>query len=111
MSDLFDLSGRVAIVTGANTGLGQAIAIALAQAGADIAAVGRSRPDDTAKHVRAAGRKLHAIECDLSVKPDLGAVVKEVIDKLGHIDVLVNNAGTIAAMPRSTSLKKTGTRS
>jgi 2-dehydro-3-deoxy-D-gluconate 5-dehydrogenase len=95
MSDLFDLSGRVAMVTGANTGLGQAIALALAQAGADIAAVGRSRPDDTAKQVRAAGRKLHAIDCDLGAKPDTRAIVAEVVAKLGRLDILVNNAGII----------------
>ncbi len=95
MSEPFDLSGRVAVVTGANTGLGQAIATALAQAGADIAAVGRSRPDETAKQVRAAGRKLHAIDCDLSARPDTGAIVAEVVGKLGRLDILVNNAGII----------------
>ena len=95
MSDLFDLSGHVALVTGANTGLGQAIAVALAHAGADIAAVGRSKPDDTAKQVRAAGRKLHAIDCDLGTKPDVGAIVREVVAKLGRLDILVNNAGII----------------
>ena len=95
MSDLFDLSGRVAMVTGANTGLGQAIAVALARAGADIAAVGRSRPDETAKQVRAAGRKLHPIECDLGAKPDAGAIVSDVVSKLGRLDILVNNAGII----------------
>ena len=77
MSDLFDLSGRIALVTGANTGLGQAIAVALARAGADIVAVGRTRPDETASQVRAAGRKLHAIDCDLAAKPDTRAIVKE----------------------------------
>ena len=76
-------------------------------------AVGRSRPDDTAKHVRAAGRAFHAIECGSERDAGhLGAVVKEVIDKLGHIDVLVNNAGTIR---RNAALelppRKTGTRS
>ncbi len=95
MPDLFDLSGRVAMVTGANTGLGQAIAVALAQAGADIAAVGRSRPDETARQVRAAGRKLHAIDCDLGAKPDTRAIVAEVLAQLGRLDILVNNAGII----------------
>jgi len=95
VSDLFDLSGRVALVTGANTGLGQAIAAALAHAGADIAAVGRSRPDATAKQARAAGRKLHAIDCDLGTQPDVGAIVREVVAKLGRLDILVNNAGII----------------
>jgi 2-deoxy-D-gluconate 3-dehydrogenase len=91
----FDLSGRVALVTGANTGLGQAIAIALAQAGADIVAVGRTRPDETAAQVRAAGRKLHAIDCDLGAKPDTRALVKDAVAKGGRLDILVNNAGII----------------
>jgi 2-deoxy-D-gluconate 3-dehydrogenase len=85
----------VALVTGANTGLGQAIAVALAQAGADIAAVGRSRPDETAKQVRAAGRVLHAIDCDLGAKPNVAAIVREVVANLGRLDILVNNAGII----------------
>ncbi|HKE45470.1 MAG TPA: 2-dehydro-3-deoxy-D-gluconate 5-dehydrogenase KduD [Steroidobacteraceae bacterium] len=95
MADLFDLSGRVAMVTGANTGLGQAIAIALARAGADIAVVGRSRPDETAKQVRAAGRRIHSIDCDLGAKPDSRAIVSEVVSTLGRVDILVNNAGII----------------
>jgi 2-deoxy-D-gluconate 3-dehydrogenase len=91
----FDLNGRVALVTGANTGIGQGIAVALAQAGADIVAVGRTRPDETAGQVRAAGKKLHAIDCDLGVKPDTPAIVKEAVAKGGRLDILVNNAGII----------------
>jgi 2-deoxy-D-gluconate 3-dehydrogenase len=95
VSNPFDLGGRVALVTGANTGLGQAIAIALAQAGADIVAVGRTSPDETAASVRAAGKKLHAIDCDLAAKPDTRAIVKEAVAKGGRLDILVNNAGII----------------
>ena len=95
MGTPFDLSGRVALVTGANTGLGQGIAIALAQAGADIVAVGRTRPDETAAQVRASGKKLHAIECDLAARPDTRAIVREAIAKGGRLDILVNNAGVI----------------
>jgi 2-deoxy-D-gluconate 3-dehydrogenase len=95
VSNPFDLSGRVALVTGANTGIGQGIAIALAQAGADIVAVGRTRPDETAAQVRAAGKKLHAIDCDLGAKPDTRAIVKDAIAKGGRLDILVNNAGII----------------
>ena len=95
MGTPFDLSGRVALVTGANTGLGQGIALALAQAGADIVAVGRTRPDETAAQVRASGKKLHAIECDLAARPDTRAIVREAIAKGGRLDILVNNAGVI----------------
>jgi 2-deoxy-D-gluconate 3-dehydrogenase len=95
VSNLFDLSGRIALVTGANTGLGQAIAVALASAGADIVAVGRTRPEQTASQVRAVGRKLHAIDCDLGARPDTRAIVKEAVAKGGRLDILVNNAGII----------------
>jgi 2-dehydro-3-deoxy-D-gluconate 5-dehydrogenase len=91
MSGLFDLSGKVALVTGANTGLGQAIAVGLAGAGADIVAVGRSAPDETAAMVAAAGRKLRAIPADLSSIGPIAAVMAEA----GPIDILVNNAGII----------------
>ena len=88
---LFDLSGQRALVTGANTGLGQAIAVGLAQAGADIVAVGRSAPDETAGLVAAAGRKLTAVSADLSTTEPIARVMAEA----GAIDVLVNNAGII----------------
>jgi 2-deoxy-D-gluconate 3-dehydrogenase len=96
MSSPFDLSGQVALVTGANTGLGQAIALALAQAGADIAAVGRSAPDETLAAVRAAGRRAEWIKADLdNSSSGLNAIVDAAVAKLGAIDILVNNAGTI----------------
>src|SRR5690349_10040053 len=95
MSDLFDLSGRVALVTGANTGLGQAIAVGLAEAGADIVAVGRSAPDETAALVAKGGRRLHAISADLSTIAPIAAVVQGAYDVAGRLDILVNNAGII----------------
>ncbi|MFS2219025.1 SDR family NAD(P)-dependent oxidoreductase, partial [Telluria sp. Tellsp104] len=66
MLDLFNLAGRTALVTGANTGLGQGIALALAAAGADIVAAGRSPADDTATQVRALGRRFLDVRADLS---------------------------------------------
>lgn len=95
MSDLFDLSGRVAVVSGANTGLGQGIALALAAAGADIAALGRSAPDATAQQVEALGRRLSWIEADLDRVDGLAAAIDRAAAELGPPHILVNNAGTI----------------
>ena len=91
----FSLIGKVALVTGANTGLGQAIAVGLAAAGADIAAVGRSDPAATAAAVRASGRRCHWVKADLGARPDHAAIVAEAGSKLGRCDILVNNAGII----------------
>ncbi|MFD1788415.1 2-dehydro-3-deoxy-D-gluconate 5-dehydrogenase KduD [Sphingomonas floccifaciens] len=91
----FDLSGRVAVVTGANTGIGQAIALALAAAGADIAAVGRSAATDTVDQVRAMGRKAEIVSADLSTIEPVQRVVDETVEKLGGLHILVNNAGII----------------
>ena len=95
MNNPFDLSGRVAVVTGANTGIGQAIALALAGAGADIAAVGRSPADETAAKVRAMGRNVELIPADLSTIEPVDRIVATTLDKLGGLDILVNNAGII----------------
>lgn len=92
---MFDLTDRVAIVTGANTGIGQAIAIALAAAGADIAAVGRTPAEDTAERIHAMGRKAVLIAADLSSAAPAGRIVAETVERLGGLDILVNNAGII----------------
>ncbi|OCJ05053.1 2-deoxy-D-gluconate 3-dehydrogenase [Rhizobium sp. AC44/96] len=92
---LFDLSGRVAVVTGANTGIGQAIAIALATAGASIVAVGRSSMEETQSAVRAAGAGFHVIKADLGTIEPVKAIVAETIAMFGALDILVNNAGII----------------
>jgi 3-oxoacyl-[acyl-carrier protein] reductase len=89
------LDNRVALVTGANTGLGQAAAIALAAAGADIAAVGRTDPAETAERVRALGRRLHYVAADLAVSDNASAAVAAAVSALGGVDILVNNAGTM----------------
>ncbi|GAA4131681.1 2-dehydro-3-deoxy-D-gluconate 5-dehydrogenase KduD [Aminobacter aganoensis] len=95
MGTLFDLSGKVALVTGARTGLGRAMALALARAGADIAALGSSPMPDTAELVKQAGRRFHALEVDLSRPFDATAVTDEVVAEMGRVDILVNNAGII----------------
>lgn len=92
---MFDLTGKVAVVTGANTGIGQGIALALAGAGADIAAVGRSEAGETVAMVRALGRRCELVAADLSSIEPVGAVVDEVVARLGRLDILVNNAGII----------------
>lgn len=95
MQNPFDLSGKVAVVTGANTGIGQAIALALAEAGADIAAVGRTPAEDTVAKVRALGRRAEIVPADLSTIEPVQRIVDETVDKLGGLDILVNNAGII----------------
>ncbi|WP_137862329.1 MULTISPECIES: 2-dehydro-3-deoxy-D-gluconate 5-dehydrogenase KduD [unclassified Sphingomonas] len=95
MTSPFDLSGKIAIVTGANTGIGQGIALALAAAGADIAAVGRTPAQETVEKVRALGRRGEIVSADLSTIEPVGRVVDEAVDKLGGLDILVNNAGII----------------
>ncbi|MBW3617211.1 MAG: 2-dehydro-3-deoxy-D-gluconate 5-dehydrogenase KduD [Proteobacteria bacterium] len=95
MQDLFSLQGRVAMVTGANTGIGQGIAIALAQAGADVVAVGRSEPTDTGQAVEATGRRFRSIRADLGSIEPVDRVLAECIEQMGRLDILVNNAGII----------------
>ena len=92
---MFSLAGKVAVVTGANTGLGQGIAIALAQAGADIVAVGRSNAAQTEDQVRSLGRKFASITTDLGQSQEAGAIVTQALELSGHVDILVNNAGII----------------
>ena len=76
MSNPFSLEGKVALVTGANTGLGQGIAVALAEAGADIAAAGIQAPLETEEKVRALGRRFVAIEANLSSVEPIGRIVR-----------------------------------
>lgn len=91
----FDLEGRVAIVTGANTGIGQGIAIALAEAGADIVAAGRTPPEETGRAVAALGRRFHSILVDLEAAKSVDEIVRETVARLGRLDIVVNNAGII----------------
>ena len=95
MSKLFDLSGKVAIVTGAGRGLGKTIALGLAQHGADIVAVSRTLPEveKVAAEVGALGRKALALKVDTSSKADVDRMVARTVETWGRIDVLVNNAG------------------
>ena len=91
----FDLTGKRAVVTGANTGIGQAIAIALAQAGADIMCVGRTPAEETLSYIRDLGRQALQINADLSSIATLSSVIDSALAQMGRIDILVNNAGII----------------
>src|SRR5262249_2010091 len=95
VAGLFDLSGKVAIVTGAGRGLGRTIALGLAQHGADVVAVSRTlaQVESVAGEVRALGRKALALRVDTSSKADVDAMVARSLEGWGRIDILVNNAG------------------
>ena len=92
---LFDLTGKTAFVTGASRGIGRAIAVALAQAGADVALVARTAEGlaDTADDVTALGRKAIVIPVDVTDQVGVADAAGAAIDQLGHIDIVVNNAG------------------
>jgi 2-deoxy-D-gluconate 3-dehydrogenase len=95
MTISFDLRGKTAIVTGANTGLGQAISVALAGAGAAIVAVGRSAMDETERLCRDVGAKFHSVQADLSTLEPIERIVAEAAGVGDRVDILVNNAGII----------------
>lgn len=101
VQDPFRLDGKVALVTGASRGLGRAAALALAEAGADVALLASSPARETADAVTTLGRRAHLIAQDLirATPQDLDESVQSVVDALGRIDVLVNNAGTIRRAP------------
>lgn len=95
MSQQFSLDGKVALVTGANTGLGQAMAVALAGAGASVALIGRSAPDETEALIQDVGGTTAVVMADLSNAEVASTVVQKAEDALGPVDILVNNAGII----------------
>jgi len=107
---LFSLAGKKALVTGASRGIGQVIAVAFAQAGADVALVARGADGlaATAKEVRDLGRQAIEIPADLTGQETAAAVVTEAIDRLGHLDVVVNNAGGSSFMVPFLDLRLSG---
>jgi 2-deoxy-D-gluconate 3-dehydrogenase len=97
--DQFKLDGKVALVTGAGRGIGQAVAIGLAEAGADVALVSLHAPYETAERARALGRKAVVIQADLADRQQAPLILQQVVSELGALDILVNNAGMIRRAP------------
>lgn len=100
--NIFDLSGKIALVTGCNKGIGKGMALALATAGADIIGVSANMPlngGETEIEVQKLGKSFKAYQCDFGNRTELEAFIKKVMDENPRIDILVNNAGTIQRAP------------
>jgi NAD(P)-dependent dehydrogenase (short-subunit alcohol dehydrogenase family) len=97
----YNLDGKVAIVTGAGSGIGKGIALTLAEAGVDmtVAARTQSKIEDTAAEIRKLGRKALVVTADVTRKTDIQKVVEHTLKKFGKIDILVNNAGIVILKP------------
>jgi 2-deoxy-D-gluconate 3-dehydrogenase len=93
--DAFRLTGKVAIVTGSRTGLGQGMALGLAEAGADIVGIDINHLEETRKGVEERGRRFLGIEADLSNIGVIGEIVERTVREFGRVDILINNAGII----------------
>src|SRR5271156_207719 len=100
--DLFKLDGKTALVTGARRGIGKAMAVALAEAGADIIGVSKSMDaggSEVEREVAATGRKFRAYACDFANRESVHAFLRALLADVPVIDILVNNAGTILRKP------------
>jgi 2-deoxy-D-gluconate 3-dehydrogenase len=93
--DSFSLRDKVALITGCDTGLGQGMAIGLAQAGCDIVGVNIVDPEETIEKVTALGRRFLSLTADLTKLDDIPGIIEKSVTEYGHIDILVNNAGII----------------
>lgn len=93
--DSFNLRDKVALITGCDTGLGQGMAIGLAQAGCDIVGVNIVDPEETIEKVTALGRRFLSLTADLTKLDDIPGIIEKSVTEYGHIDILVNNAGII----------------
>lgn len=95
MKDLFNLKGKVAVVTGASSGLGRSAALAYAEYGADVAVLGIdiNKLDDVKEEIEKKGRKAIAIKCDVTNEEEVKSAVNQIIKEFTYIDILLNNAG------------------
>ena len=95
ISELFDLTGKIAIVTGAGDGIGRASAMRLAEAGADVVCcdININKANETAKEILEYGRKCITVKCDVTLEKDLKNLVNETIKYYGTVNILLNNAG------------------
>lgn len=103
VSGPIDLSGKVALVTGAARGIGQATSLALAREGADVAPCDVLPMDETITGIHKHGRRALGLKCDVTSPPEVTAGVQRVVREMGRIDILVNNAGVMAKTGRSIS--------
>jgi NAD(P)-dependent dehydrogenase (short-subunit alcohol dehydrogenase family) len=99
--EAFQLTGRVAVVTGGNRGLGRAFAVALGEAGATVAILARdtAKTDEVLRDLEAQGIEAHGFRGDVARRPDVDRAADEILDALGRVDILVNNAGTCIHRP------------
>ncbi|MDO7907877.1 2-dehydro-3-deoxy-D-gluconate 5-dehydrogenase KduD [Paenibacillus sp. JX-17] len=95
----FNLEGKVAVVTGSSGGLGQGMALGLAEAGADVVCISYSLPQETVDKIKALGRQAVGIKADLSEERELEPIFQRAVEAFGHVDILVNNAGIIRRTP------------
>ena len=109
VTNLFDLSGKVALVTGGARNLGYDMALALAEAGADVAITSRQLADaqKSARTIaQATGHRAFGVECDVRIETQVEAMVDAVLAEFGKIDVLINNAGNVVSTPQNKPLEQ-----
>lgn len=99
--DFYKLDGKIALVTGAKSGLGQAMALGFAEAGADVVGLDLQECNDTCEQVEKLGRRFHSVVCDLrtATPGGLSDIVSEIVRRFGRLDILLNNAGIIRRAP------------
>jgi NAD(P)-dependent dehydrogenase (short-subunit alcohol dehydrogenase family) len=105
---MFELTNKIAVVTGASRGIGAAISLGLARSGADVVAIGRNLPplEKIAKRIPEMGRKSLALKADIGISEDIDSAVKEFSKHFERIDILVNNAGISPVLKRAEEMSK-----